>query len=418
MTEKHKSTLSYVNLTEDKLQLARTNPHCLEYFITRDNIHDCTECTGKLFTKMGLKSNQLFEKDLKYLKNNMNQDSHDNKCSKCITSSFLFYSKEDPYDNNKKYMKNELDNFKNIDNFKKSELIYKYDDIPYLLNYEKTYPLPTTVVHWGQLKMFLTTFLFLIKVVKDDDKIVNIVYPGSARGDNILILCDLFPNTRWYLIDPNKFHLSLYKHKQIIECRNELFTDDLASYYFDILKDTKLLFISDIRLATDDINIIEDQNMNARWYSIIKPSYAFLKFRCPYNKPEKYSYYKGKIYLQPYAPIKSTETRILLAGVLEKETYDIDEYIGRMFYFNRVIRPSFYKTLYKTSDENNYMDHCWDCSYFSYIVNNYITNFPTINPYKKYDISEFINKIIEIISKTNINRLKENTLHIRERLFD
>jgi hypothetical protein len=151
--------------------------------------------------------------------------------------------------------------------------------------------------------------------------------------------------------------------------------------------------------------VIRDQNQNARWYTILKPNYAFLKFRCPYYKPEKYEYYDGKIYLQPYAPIKSTETRILLSS-LEKKTYDIDEYIGRMFYFNRVLRPAYYKIL----ADNKHMDHCWDCAYFSYIVKNYIINFPNMNPYK--DVNNFISKIIDIIAQTNLNRLAQPSIKI------
>jgi hypothetical protein len=349
-------------LNNEEIKIAKNNPHCLEYFITKENTSKYTQ-----------------------------------KCTKC---SLVYSLKEDAYDNNEKYMKNELSKYKKMKDFEQANLIYKYDDLPYLLDYENTFPIPTTVIHWGQLKMFLTTFLFLIKVVKETDEVVNIIYPGSAKGDNILILCELFPNTRWYLIDPNKYHPKLYSHKQIIECKNELFTNKLAEYYYNKLKNTKLLFISDIRVATDDKSILRDQNQNTNWYTILKPNYAFLKFRCPYYKPEKYQYYTGKIYLQPYAPIKSTETRILLSGILEEKIYDIDEYIGRMFYFNRVLRPAYYKTF----ANNKHMDHCWDCAYFSYIVKNYIINFPNVNPYST-DVSDFISKIIDIIAQTNLNRL-------------
>jgi hypothetical protein len=189
-------------LNNEQIKIAKNNPHCLEYFITKENISKYT-----------------------------------NNCEKCTVYSL----KEDSYDNNKKYMKNELSKYKKMEDFEQDNLIYKYNDLPYLLDYENTYPIPTTVIHWGQLKMFLTTFLFLIKVVKETDEIVNIVYPGSAKGDNILILCDLFPNTRWYLIDPNKFHPKLHSHKQIIECKNELFTDKSAEYYYNKLKKYKII---------------------------------------------------------------------------------------------------------------------------------------------------------------------------------
>jgi len=62
------------------------------------------------------------------------------------------------------------------------------------------------------------------------------------------------------------------------------------------------------------------------------------------------------------------------------------------------------------------LDHCWDCSYFRYLVKNYIVNFPNMNPYNK-DVSIFVNKIIEIIARTNMNRLKEQTKIIKKGIY-
>jgi hypothetical protein len=413
--------LTYSKLSSEQKQLGFKNPHCLEYFITRDNIHDCTECMNYLIKSKKFQFNSLLEKDIKIAyknkKYNMKQ-KFDSICNQKLHQVYLYPTliNNDNYEHNTKYNKNELDKFKKMNDFKKQDLIYKYDDIEYLLDYEKTKPKPTTVVHWGQIKMFLTTFLFLIKVVKESDKIVHIVYPGSARGDNILILCDMFPNTRWYLVDPNKFHPKLYSHPQIIECHNEFFTNELATYYHDKLHKLKekVLLISDIRLNTDDASIINDQNMNIEWHKIIQPDYSFLKFRCPYETPTKYDYYKGKIYLQPFAPTSSTETRILLTTELEKITYEIDTYHGKMLYFNRVLRPSHYNALIV---DHPYLDHCWDCVYSTYLIKNYIINFPTFNPYKNVEVKEFMNNIINIIGKTNINRIKEKTYLVKNRIM-
>ena len=67
----------------------------------------------------------------------------------------------------------------------------------------------------------MTTLIFLVKTIKKDEE-VHIVYPGSARGDNILICCEMFPNTIWYLIDPNRFNEKLYNHPQINRTRDRL----------------------------------------------------------------------------------------------------------------------------------------------------------------------------------------------------
>ena len=90
----------------------------------------------------------------------------------------------------------------------------------------------------------------------------------------------MFPNTRWYLIDPHKFSSELYKHKQIIEIKNNFFTEDLARYYYNLFKNrdklSKLYFISDIRLSIDDVSVIKDNNINIVWHKIIQPDYSFL----------------------------------------------------------------------------------------------------------------------------------------------
>jgi hypothetical protein len=93
-------------------------------------------------------------------------------------------------------------------------------NIEHKLKYEETLPKPKTIVHWGQLKMFLVTLMFFIKVIEPDDKDVHIIYAGSARGDNILLLCKMFPNTKWCLIDPRKHFNTLYKLKNSFEKKN------------------------------------------------------------------------------------------------------------------------------------------------------------------------------------------------------
>ena len=91
------------------------------------------------------------------------------------------------------------------------------------------------------------SIIFLLETIEPSDKIVHIIYPGSARGDNILILCEMFPNTRWYLTDPQYFHPDLHKHKQVLECTNEFMTEAKAIRYSEKFKDRKdkLLFFSD-----------------------------------------------------------------------------------------------------------------------------------------------------------------------------
>ena len=94
------------------------------------------------------------------------------------------------------------------------------------------------------------------------------------------------------------------------------------------------------------------------------------KFRCPFNE-KKYDYYDGPIYFQPYGPVMTTETRILLTTNLKKKTYDVHEYQSQMNFFNRVLRPSYYQT----NINHEYLDHCWDCVYFRKLIEQYVNKF-------------------------------------------
>jgi hypothetical protein len=356
-------------LDKKTIELVKKNPHTLEYFINMDNIYI---------------------------------DDKNKKCINCYKYKLL--DNEEKYEDiYQSYLTQNIDKFKIFDNYYQNDLIYKLEQIPYKIKYELTLPKPKTVIHWGQLKMFLITYIFLLKTIKETDDIVNIVYAGSAPGDNILILCDMFPNTRWYLIDPRDFTKNIYEHKQIIETKNEFFTDEIAKYYFDKFKNrkNKLLFISDIRIDTKDEDIIRDQNNNANWHKIIQPDFSYLKFRCPYFGSE-YKYLDGTIYIQPYAPQSSTETRLLLTKDSKEITYNIYEYAGKMYYFNRILRPSCYKKIIK---DNKYFDCCYDCTYYSYLMKNYIIHFSKFNKISN-DVYELMIYVINRISKTRLNKLK------------
>ena len=302
-----------------------------------------------------------------------------------------------------------IDNYKNIFKFKNNDFITKYSDLPYLIKYENTFPKPKTVVHWGQLKMLLVTALFFIKVIDPNEKEVHVIYAGSARGDNILLLCEMFPNTIWYLVDPRDHNKLLYKKlqnkDQIYEITKSYFTDDIAKKYYEKFKNRnhKLLFLSDIRDGTEDDKVLRDQDWNANWHKIIKPDFSYLKFRCGYETEKNYKYYKGEIYLQIYAPSSSTETRILFEKELEEGEYNIDEYQGKMQYFNRVIRPSYHKTLFKNNDN---FDHCYDCAYFSYFIKNYLSKFSSVSPFQNKNIFSIMKYITYFLGKHSQNKIK------------
>lgn len=393
--------IGFCSLDDSVIDIVVKNPHCLEYFCTLHKFSDCTGCyydyvnrrlrdpngpLGKAYKNKGVDDEVLtdFIRSGAYRRPKRGSRG----CRKeCDGQGFLY-----PIDS-LGHPISDIDSLKGFDNFYRDKLVTRLGEVPYRLNYETTDPKPKTVVHFGQLKMFLVTLIYLLEVIDDIDEEVHIVYPGSARGDNILILCDLFPGTRWYLIDPNDFDSRLHVHKQIIDIKNEFFTDSMAESYHDKLANKRVLFISDIRLDTDDKSVLKDQENNANWYRLTGAESAYLKFRCPYFHDGPYRYYDGDLMIQPYAPLSSTESRILIQGKLKDMEYNIEEYQGKFMYFNRVLRPSHYSDEGVAKTNAEYLDHCWDCIYFRSLIAKYNKKYSrTSTPLDVDDILKRITK--------------------------
>jgi len=411
--ENNKFYLGLCKLNNEQLKLAYDNPHCVEYFCNANNLLNCTSCyqefSRKNIFKMGDKMSNLQQEQIiskayqKDIKNIMKM-----KCNhKCYTNGLVYGTAKEDWEEPQNH---NIDSFRSMDNFYQDKLITTLQELPQVPDYESTPPKPKTVVHYGQIKMFLVTIIFLLQTIEPSDKIVNIIYPGSARGDNILILCEMFPNTRWYLTDPQYFHPDLHKHKQVLECANEFMTEEKAKKYSELFKDRKdkLLFFSDIRLATTDEAVMKDQENNIIWHNIIKPDYSFFKFRCPFNE-KKYDYYDGPIYFQPYGPVITTETRILLTTNLKKKTYDVHEYQSQMNFFNRVLRPSYYQT----NINHQYLDHCWDCVCFRKLMEQYVVKFN-----KKESVETVMNNILSKITERTQNKIKLSIDNIRKNIIN
>ena len=71
-------------------------------------------------------------------------------------------------------------------------------------------------LHWGQRKLLLSEMDFFNRAAHDMgvDKFksnpISVLYPGSAHGDHLMILMELYPNIILYLWDPAKYNPVLY----------------------------------------------------------------------------------------------------------------------------------------------------------------------------------------------------------------
>jgi hypothetical protein len=188
--------------------------------------------------------------------------------------------------------------------------------------------------HWGQRKLLFNEIELLILHAHED---YRIVYAGSAPGNHISILDMMFEVLRlkYILVDPAPFFVKQSPNIEIRTGAEGLFSDEYANFYSKF--GNKLIFVSDIRREHDsEQQIIQDQEDQMRWHLIMKPRASMFKFRLPWEEG-KTPYLSGKVYIQPYAQMHSTETRLIATS---SEIYDWDNkiYEEQCFFFNTVTR--------------------------------------------------------------------------------
>lgn len=189
----------------------------------------------------------------------------------------------------------------------------------------------------------------------------------------------------------------------------DFFTNDYAELFRE-LDDRTVYFWSDIRTADEssvqDLDVIWNLAQQYNWINILKPDKSMLKFRCSYyNRREKeifkrkyknsfyddvfslakkngidfandyfngkLRYFKGKTYIQPFAPVSSTETRLYVDKNYELDYINCFDKEEKFMYFNNVQRP-FVLHKNKYADEKLGFDHCADCAMEAEIFNKYI----------------------------------------------
>lgn len=241
-------------------------------------------------------------------------------------------------------------------------LVRTLDDSAPTASYSRRTGLPKTVEHFGQRKLLLSEIEFLTRNYTTGD---TVLYAGSAPGDHIPFLTELFPGMKLIMYDPRKYNKVVYKlTDQIYE---EYFTDEVAQKLAKEVPEGRMLFVSDIRSDPSDERVLQDMKNQEKWISIMKPKKSLLKFRLPYA-PGKVEYLDGDIFLQCFAPQTSTETRLECSWNAPQKEYDNQKYQDQLFYFNTVTRVSYYKHPHR----NLGYDHCYDCASEIHILKKYI----------------------------------------------
>jgi hypothetical protein len=291
-------------------------------------------------------------------------------------------------------------------------------------------------VHNGQRKLFLNKLQFLTDHLEKRDQDVLVVYAGSAPSEPASLFLKLFPKARWLLVDPAPFRIADHKptvligkggaHKSTTDAVraydradgggiyiiNEIFTVELAQQIGALVEAGRdVLFISDIRTVvsgkrTSDLDILWNSAQQFIWHRLIRPRASMLKFRHPFHidesvtslqqgawsadiglaremgldllanyKARQFHYLDGTIKLQPWAPVMSSETRLVVPRDAKIRDYSpSSNYDDRLFWYNTVDRLFCHHANADANIELGF-DHCADCSLESVIWREYRRRF-------------------------------------------
>jgi hypothetical protein len=213
---------------------------------------------------------------------------------------------------------------------------------PYNNPYSKSNSLAN--IHKGQIKLLLNEIDFLTDFAEPGDVVV---YAGAADGRHLPTLYRMFEHLHmtWHFYDPRPFHADTQKfaasHPRSFLLHNTFFTDETAAKHSS---SPNALFISDIRSdAMHDSEIMRDMAMQRDWVEAMRPKAFSLKFRGAYEYAEGgnpfFSYLDGEMRVQPWAPVNSTELRLVGMDWHSSKEYSHQFLEEAMAYFNRFTRP-------------------------------------------------------------------------------
>jgi hypothetical protein len=143
--------------------------------------------------------------------------------------------------------------------------------------------------HWGQRKLLFSE-IELLQGLREHPPPryppLRVVYAGAANGAHMPILHRMFPEVAaWELYDPAPFHPAL-RHLERVRLHSGFFTDAVAQGLVDPGLQVRTVFISDIRLKTDDASVSRDMVAQLRWGVTLRAEAMLLKFRLPFAPNE------------------------------------------------------------------------------------------------------------------------------------
>ena len=284
-------------------------------------------------------------------------------------------------------------------------------------------------LHWGQRKLLYTEIEFLtIYYMRPDIKPnVIVVYIGSAAGFHIPLLMKMFPKVMFELYDRAPFCESLTsmasQKNTNVKIHNEFFTDETAKLWNSSkpeFNNVDILFISDIRIKPLSLNIMADDHSHIRWHNCIKPYMSMYKFRLIWDNDIGYMSIKGDIYFQPYAPLASTETRLIVYG---KNTgyalYKTLKYEQQMSYFNISRNIHKFHSIASISTLNEYLlTNNYDSTAEIYLIYQWFKHIVKREKILIQDVLDFVKQVTKAISGSQSRFTRTNVYHISKMLYE
>jgi hypothetical protein len=273
----------------------------------------------------------------------------------------------------------------------RTELYRPLEDADAELHYTSRKGLEKTTIAWGQRKLAITMIEFLTLFSYPGDVLV---YAGAAPGTNIKYIAELFPEVTFELYDPRPFDPLLKQSRNILTYQ-QYFDDVVAQQYAGF---PNILFMSDIRTGNEkhtteefEERVWEDMLMQQRWYDIMMPRKAMLKFRLPYTletkqAPDELEYLDGVVLAQPWAKQTSTECRLIPNG--GRRMWRPKEYEDKMFQHNTYKRVLWYPHDVVADG----IDHCFDCASEVAIFKQYTIRFGG-------NVAELIKRLSNVLSR-------------------
>jgi hypothetical protein len=148
------------------------------------------------------------------------------------------------------------------------------------------------------------------------------------------------------------------------------FDEKIAAELAATIPDAARVFVSDIRTGRDEEYVEADMVRQKEWVRILRPAASLLKFRLPWQAG-KTPYLPGQILLPAFAPLTSTECRLVLSRAhadAPDQLYDNTEYEQACAFHNTVGRVRTYSHGVRVAG----LDHCHDCSMLVAVARTYL----------------------------------------------